>query len=155
MTHLPLDYHADHRTTAQVVEAAAMLATLANAPVDEPPLPRGCALYHDTTLNRTDVLGHALPRPHFFIDVTDVIETKRAMLRCHQSQQALMRHMHAMADFFETMLEANRQDGTDAGCSFAEAFWQHRGAGFPGADRLADALAPWTIRPSEAPRGSS
>ena len=37
-THLPSDYHSDHRTTANIVEAAAMVSSLDAVPVEEKPL---------------------------------------------------------------------------------------------------------------------
>ena len=37
-THLPNDYHTDHRTTASIVEAAAMVSSLDTVPVSEKPV---------------------------------------------------------------------------------------------------------------------
>src|SRR5512133_3080950 len=51
-THLPYDYHSDHRTTANIVEAAAMISTLDTVPVKEKPLQTTPLLYHSSPLTR-------------------------------------------------------------------------------------------------------
>ena len=57
-THLPSDYHSDHRTTANIVETAAMVSSLDTVPVKEKPLDITPLLYHyftsDTYLIRLD-----------------------------------------------------------------------------------------------------
>ena len=45
-THLPSDYHSDHRTTANIVEIAAMVSSLDNVPVSEKPVSITPLLYH-------------------------------------------------------------------------------------------------------------
>ncbi len=44
ISHLPMDYHADHRATSSIVDAAAMLATLPNVPCRETPLELPCSI---------------------------------------------------------------------------------------------------------------
>ena len=39
ITHLPNDYHSDHRTTSVICDAAAMISSLPNVPSKEEPLP--------------------------------------------------------------------------------------------------------------------
>ena len=130
MTHLAQDYHGDHRTTANIVETAAMLATLPNAPVNQKPLEITPLLYHTAPLGSTDPLGQPIVKPHFFVDISDVIEAKMDMLGKHQSQIELMRIMHRMDDFFGEMKKANAAYGEQCGVPYAEAFWQHLGGGF-------------------------
>lgn len=130
MTHLPMDYHSDHRTCANIVEAAAMISSLPNAPVQEDPVPVTPLLYHTAPLTLTDPIGAPIPDPHFFVDVTDVMDTKQAMLQCHQSQQKLMRVMHKMDDFFGMVYQGNQDYGKMVGVDYAEVFWQHLGGGF-------------------------
>jgi LmbE family N-acetylglucosaminyl deacetylase len=129
-THLPFDYHSDHRTTANIVEIAAMVSALDPVPVKEKPLTETPLLYHSSPFMLSDPLGSQIVRPHFFIDITSVIETKKKMLSFHNSQIELMRHMHKMDDFFEFVLEGNRNYGTLAGVKYAEVYWQHFGGGF-------------------------
>lgn len=129
-THLPNDYHSDHRTTCGIVEAAAMVSALDTVPVSEKPVSITPLLYHSSPLTLSDPLGTQIVPPHFYVDVTSVIETKKKMLGYHISQIDLMKHMHKMDDFFGFVLEGNRNYGKMAGVEYAEVYWQHLGGGF-------------------------
>jgi LmbE family N-acetylglucosaminyl deacetylase len=129
-THLPSDYHSDHRTTANIVETAAMVSSLDTVPVKEKPVDITPLLYHTSPLTLSDPLGSQIVPPHFFVDVTSVIETKKKMLGYHISQIDLMKHMHKMDDFFGFVAEGNRNYGKMVGVEYAEVYWQHLGGGF-------------------------
>jgi LmbE family N-acetylglucosaminyl deacetylase len=129
-THLPNDYHSDHRTTANIVETAAMVSSLDTLPVKEKPLEITPLLYHTSPLTLSDPLGSQIVPPHFFVNVTTTIETKKKMLGYHISQKELMQHMHKIEDFFGYVLEGNRNYGKMAGVEYAEVYWQHLGGGF-------------------------
>lgn len=129
-THLPTDYHSDHRATANIVEAAAMISALDPVPVKEKPLKITPLLYHTSPLTLSDPLGTSVTPPHFYVDITTVIETKKKMLACHISQIDLMKHMHKIDDFFGFVLEGNNNYGKKAGIEYAEVYWQHLGGGF-------------------------
>jgi LmbE family N-acetylglucosaminyl deacetylase len=144
-THLPFDYHSDHRTTSNIVETAAMISSLDTVPVDEKPLEVTPLLYHSAPLTLSDPLGSEIVPPHFFVDVTSVIETKKKMLEYHVSQIELMRHMHKMDDFFSYVLEGNRFYGKMAGVEYAEVYWQHLGGGFQKEPQIQDDLSEFLI----------
>jgi LmbE family N-acetylglucosaminyl deacetylase len=129
-THLSNDYHSDHRTTANIVEAAAMVSSLDTVPVSEKSVEITPLLYHSSPFSLSDPLGSQIVPPHFYVDVTSVIETKKKMLGYHISQIDLMKHMHKMDDFFGFVLEGNRNYGKMAGVEYAEVYWQHLGGGF-------------------------
>lgn len=129
-THLPFDYHNDHRATSTIVETGTMLSTLQNVPTDLPPVETTPLLYHTEPFGNTDPLGRKIPDPSFFIDVTSVFEKKVTMLSQHKSQITLMNRMFGIEDFFQDMRENDEQLGAQAGTLYAEAFWQHLGAGF-------------------------
>jgi len=145
-THLSCDYHTDHRTTANIVEAAAMVASLDPVPVDEKPLEVTPLLYHSSPLTLSDPLGSEINPPHFYVDITSVIETKREMLSHHISQIDLMKHMHKMDDFFGFVLEGNRNYGKMAGVDYAEVYWQHLGGGFQKDPLIQEELAEFLIK---------
>lgn len=145
-THLANDYHADHRATASIVEAAAMISALATVPVREKPVPITPLLYHTSPLALTDPLGLQILPPHFYVDVTTVIETKRKMLSCHVSQISLMKHMQKIDDFFEYVLEGNRYYGKIAGVEYAEVYWQHLGGGFQKDPQVQNELSEFLIK---------
>jgi len=129
-THLPNDYHTDHRTTCNIVEAAAMVSSLDTIPVPEPPVEITPLLYHSSPFTLSDPLGTQIAPPHFFVNVTSVIETKKKMLGYHISQVDLMKHMHKIDDFFGFVLHGNRNYGKMVGVEYAEVYWQHLGGGF-------------------------
>ncbi len=129
-THLPCDYHSDHRVTANIVESAAMISSLDPVPVDEPPLEVTPLLYHSSPLTLNDPIGARIAKPHFYVDVSSVIDIKKKMLEHHVSQQDLMRHMHKMNDFFNFVLEGNKNYGRDVNVEYAEVYWQHMSGGF-------------------------
>ena len=145
-THLPNDYHTDHRTTANIVESAAMVASLDPVPVKEKPLDVTPLLYHSSPLTLSDPLGSLINPPHFYVDITSVIETKKEMLSYHISQIDLMKHMHKMDDFFGFVLEGNRNYGKMAGVGYAEVYWQHLGGGFQKDPRIQEDLADFLIK---------
>ncbi|MBK8884001.1 MAG: PIG-L family deacetylase [Bacteroidales bacterium] len=64
-THLSTDYHSDHRTTANIVEAAAMVSSLDTVPVKEKPVEITPLLYHTSPLTLSDPLGSQIVPPHF------------------------------------------------------------------------------------------
>jgi len=130
ITHLPVDYHSDHRTTCNIVESAAMISSLPNVPLDEPPVEITPLLYHSAPLTLSDPIGNKIATPSFFVNITSVIEAKMDMLSHHQSQIDLMRHMHKMDDFFGEMKKNNVNYGQMVGVDYAEPFWQHLGGGF-------------------------
>jgi N-acetylglucosamine malate deacetylase 1 len=129
-THLPSDYHSDHRTTANIVETAAMVSSLHTVPLKEKPVEITPLLYHTSPLTLSDPLGSQIVPPHFYVDVTSVIETKKKMLGYHISQIDLMKHMHKMDDFFGFVAEGNKNYGKMVGVEYAEVYWQHLGGGF-------------------------
>lgn len=129
-THLSNDYHTDHRTTSNIVEAAAMVSSLDTVPVREKPLEITPLLYHTSPLTLFDPLGSQITPPHFYVNVTSAIDTKREMLGFHISQQEFMKHMHKMNDFFAYVLTGNQNYGAMVGVEYAEVYWQHLGGGF-------------------------
>lgn len=144
-THLPNDYHPDHRTTANIVESAAIISSLDPVPVKEKPLEITPLLYHTSPLKLNDPIGGSLVAPHFYVNVSSVIETKRKMLEHHLSQQELMRHMHKMDDFFGFVLQGNKDYGRDVNVEYAEVYWQHRGGGFQMDPQVQDDLAEYIV----------
>ena len=145
ITHLPMDYHSDHRTTCNIVESAAMISSLPNVPVDEKPLEVTPLLYHSAPLTLSDPIGSEIVPPHFFVDISSVMDTKMEMLAYHQSQMELMRVMHKMDNFFDVMKQANVDYGKMAGLDYAEVFWQHLGGGFQREPQIQDDLKEFVV----------
>lgn len=149
MTHLANDYHTDHRATAHIVEAASMVATLPNVPCNSKPLEITPLLYHTAPLGFCDPLGSPITPPHFFVNISEVMQVKMDMLACHESQIELMRVMHKMDNFFDEMKSYNVELGCMVGVDYAEAFWQHLGGGFQKDPVLQEVLAEAIHRPAQ------
>lgn len=147
-THLSSDYHSDHRTTANIVEAAAMVSSLDTVPVSEKPVEITPLLYHSSPFTLSDPLGSQIVPPHFYVNVTSVIETKKKMLGYHLSQVDLMKHMHKIDDFFGFVLEGNRNYGKMVGVEYAEVYWQHLGGGFQKEKQIQNELSEYLINKS-------
>lgn len=143
MTHLPMDYHVDHRATCNIVEAATIVASLPNVPIEEKALDITPLLYHTAPLTLSDPIGAPIVPPHFFVDVTSVMDAKREMLQYHQTQKDLMRLMHKMDDFFGVVYQGNKDYGALVGVDYAEVFWQHLGGGFQNDPLVQEVLKPY------------
>ncbi len=129
-THLPYDYHSDHRATSTIVEAGTMLATLPNVPTNEKPVTLTPLLYYTSPFGFTNNMGGEIPDPSFFIDVTTTFEKKKEMLSHHDSQKKVMELMFNIKDFFGDMRGFDQKMGKLAGVKYAEAYWQNTGGGF-------------------------
>lgn len=129
-THLPFDYHSDHRATSAIVEAGTMLATLPNVPTEEKPMELTPLLYYTSPFGFTNNMGGKIPDPSFFIDVTSTFEKKKQMLSFHDSQKKVMELMFNITDFFVDMRDSELHLGKMAGVTYAEAYWQNTGGGF-------------------------
>jgi LmbE family N-acetylglucosaminyl deacetylase len=115
ITHPPDDYHPDHRAAAELALEVRVSSAVPGV-VDEPPLERSPDLvFMDTELG----LEFA---PQIWIDISDVIELRRAMVAAHESQQTLL-HGQDLAATTEALAALR---GAQRGCRFAEAF---RGCG--------------------------
>lgn len=129
-THRHDDYHQDHRSTSDIVEACAMISTLPNAATDSKPLEKTPLLYKTDTILSTNRLGDEKLNPHFIIDISSVFEKKIKMFSLHKSQVDLLQKMHGMNDVFDTIKKRDNYWGKKAGYKYSEAFWQHTGGGF-------------------------
>jgi hypothetical protein len=127
------------------VEAAAMVSSLDTVPVTEKSVEITPLLYHSSPFTLSDPLGSQIPSPHFYVDVTSVIETKKKMLGYHVSQIDLMKHMHKMDDFFGFVLEGNKNYGKMCGVDYAEVYWQHLGGGFQKDKQIQNDLSEFLI----------
>ncbi len=118
LAHAAEDYHADHRAAGALAEAASWFCAsrghrTASEPLGSPP-----ALWF------ADTIGGGGFRPEFYVDVSQFLELKRRMLRCHRSQ--LTRGNDGdFAPLEELMSRQAALRGTQANVAAAEAFRQH------------------------------
>ena len=115
ITHHPQDYMGDHNEVSKLVFDSSFYATL---PLYETGRERHGIVtpiyYMDTIMG----LGF---QPTEYVDVSDVIDTKAAMLEAHESQLTWLRD-HDGVDIVEQMRTATRFRGLQCGVQYAEGF---------------------------------
>jgi LmbE family N-acetylglucosaminyl deacetylase len=96
-----------------------------------------------------------LIEPEFFIDTTDVQETKRAALECHASQAEWLDKSQGQSSYIATMETFSKALGTRAKCTHAEGWTRHLHYGFgaEGFDPLRETLGKkWIANKKAVPR---
>ncbi|MGQ9729967.1 MAG: PIG-L deacetylase family protein [Candidatus Zipacnadales bacterium] len=113
------DYHPDHTMVGQVVWDTHVLITVPNIKTATPAGGMIPDIYYMDTPAGINF------RPEFYVDITDYIDTKLAMVRCHASQEwwCMDQYGVSLADNAELQ---SRFRGYQAGCQYAEAFRKPR-----------------------------
>jgi LmbE family N-acetylglucosaminyl deacetylase len=112
--HSPSDYHVDHRNAAELVFQARCAAGVPNF-ADEPPL---AVTPHLAMFDTNMGVGF---EPHLWVDISDTIDTKRAMLAAHESQLAMEDTLYG-AGPVEMMEVHSRFRGAQRAVRYAEAY---------------------------------
>lgn len=115
LTHSPDDYMGDHNETSRLVFECTFHATLPLLETASPAHGHVPALYYMDTVTG---LGFV---PTEYVDISAVIDTKRAALRAHASQLDWLRD-HDGVDFVQFMENSDRYRGQQSGVAFAEGF---------------------------------
>lgn len=115
ITHSPNDYMADHNEVSKLVFDCSFLATLPLFVTGKAYHPKVTPLYYMETLSG---LGF---QPTEFVDISEVIETKVAMLEAHESQLTWLRD-HDGVDIVQQMKTAGAYRGQQCGVAYAEGF---------------------------------
>jgi N-acetylglucosamine malate deacetylase 1 len=116
-THAPNDYHPDHRYVSQLVFDSYFQKGLPHIPQQTRPACR----FGQTQMYYMDNIGGIDFQPEEYVDITETIEMKRRMFRCHESQFAAMADL-AHTDLLELIETQARFRGIAAGCRYAEGF---------------------------------
>jgi LmbE family N-acetylglucosaminyl deacetylase len=139
LTSSPADYHCDHEATSTLVQDACFAApapNYASEGSDAPPLP---AIPHLYFVDRIEAEENE-PRD-FFVDVSSIFPTKRAMLAEHRSQRDWLKKHHGIDDYLEQMERWCAQVGRRAGVQYAEGFRQCHRHSYPQTPALQELLA--------------
>ncbi len=143
ITHSPVDYTPDHEVTAQLVRNACFCAGAPNMKTNAlpaaPPLGGIPHLYYASPLENKDSFGQPIP-PGFYVDVSDVIDGKEAMLTCHASQREWLLRHHGVDEYVDSMRRRGAEAGGAIGVAYAEGYRQHLGHAYPQNNILAEAL---------------
>lgn len=144
ITHYPVDYMIDHEETSRIVRMAAFGAGAPNLKTDAlpaAPLLHGIPyLYYSSPIEGKDTFGRAIDLPLYF-DISGVIDTKEAMLKCHASQRDWLLQHHGMDEYLMSMRKWSAELGRRLGVEYAEGFQQHLGHSYPQDDWLSHRLA--------------
>lgn len=115
LTHDPEDYHPEHQVTTALVHESSMLARQYVVETESPPTKA-----HSEIICMDTVAGISF-RPEQFVDISDVIETKRSMMLAYESEISFWKD-HPVLPWMDWMEVAGRYRGIQAGVRYAEAF---------------------------------
>lgn len=128
LTHSPDDYMVDHMETARLAVTAAFTHSMPNF-VTEPPgkalCGHGLAVYHAMPHGLRDGLRRKV-RPEAYVDTSAVMETKRAALAAHKSQQDWLGESQGMGSYLAAMDEMSLELGRMSGCFEHAEGWRRR-----------------------------
>lgn len=117
LTHSPNDYHPDHRYVGQLVFDSYFQKGLPHIPDQA----RAACRFGKAQLYYMDNLGGIGFLPTEYVDITNVLEKKKAALACHRSQFTAMKDL-ANTSLMDMIEVQARFRGMGAGCLYAEGF---------------------------------
>ena len=144
LTHSPSDYMEDHTNTCRLSVTAAFSRSMPNF-ITDPPLPpisQQVTLYHAQPYQHRDPLGK-LVEPEIFVDTSEQLERKVALLGEHVSQKKWLDESQGQDSYLQTLRELDAELGRLSGLfPSAEGWRRHFHAGFcdPKTDPLRAAL---------------
>jgi LmbE family N-acetylglucosaminyl deacetylase len=143
LTAPPVDYMDDHEATSRLVRDGTFNASCPNYATRQwDPAPATDHLPHliyVDPLEGIDLFGHSIT-PQFYVDISDVFETKRSMLACHASQREWLRAQHGVDEYLDSQQRWSAHRGQEIGVQYAEAFRQHLGHPYPSDNVLKELL---------------
>jgi LmbE family N-acetylglucosaminyl deacetylase len=108
ITHLPFDYHREHRATYELVKEAVEWS--AHTTIYDKP----CKVERLLLME----VNSLIPKPHVLVDISDVIELKKAAISAYSSQLAKFDW-----GYYESFnLKKAELRGVQGNCKYAEAF---------------------------------
>jgi LmbE family N-acetylglucosaminyl deacetylase len=132
LTHSPVDYMEDHTNTCRLAVTAAFARCMPNF-VTQPPR---SAIGQPVTIYHAQPHGNQTPLeepvvPALFVDVTDVMPQKTAMLACHASQKRWLDESQGLDSYLHTMHDLSAEVGRMSGrFQYAEGWRRHLHLGF-------------------------
>ncbi len=132
----PSDYMEDHQNAARLAVTAAFVRGMPNFSTD-PPSPitdQAVTVYHAQPHGNRDPLRQ-LVTPELYVDITDLMPEKRAMLACHRSQKLWLDQTQGMDSYLDAMAELCQEVGRMSGrFTYAEGWRRRSHLGFCAAD---------------------
>jgi LmbE family N-acetylglucosaminyl deacetylase len=115
LIHSANDYLADHRVSGQIAEDCRIPCSVRLVETNLPHCEKIPDVFHMDNAAGIDF------QPEAWVDITSVIEKKRRMLACHQSQDVWMRQAYD-ASIGELMERLSRMRGLAINAQYAEGF---------------------------------
>jgi LmbE family N-acetylglucosaminyl deacetylase len=146
LTHAPLDYMEDHTNACRLAVTAAFSRAMPNFEVDPPRevFSESLTVYHAQPYSHFDPLRRFVD-PDVWVDVSDKLEQKLAMLAKHESQKKWLDQSQGLDSYLRTLRDLDAAAGRASGkFQYAEGWRRHSHLGFcgPHDDPLAEALGP-------------
>jgi N-acetylglucosamine malate deacetylase 1 len=123
----PSDYMEDHQNAARLAVTAAFARGMPNFPTD-PPRPaigQAVTVYHAQPHGNRDPLRQ-LVTPELYVDTTDLMPEKRAMLAYHESQKLWLDETQGMDSYLDAMAELCSEIGAMSGRFVYAEGWRRR-----------------------------
>lgn len=144
LTHGPYDYMEDHVNAGRLAVSAAFCRGMQNFKCDRkyPVRMDDVAVYHSMPHSLTDSLRNPVI-PELYVDISGVIETKKAMLSCHKSQKEWLDVSQGNNAYIEELTFRGKYYGGLSGrFEYAEGWLRHSNVGYGAEDfnPLKDAL---------------
>jgi LmbE family N-acetylglucosaminyl deacetylase len=149
LTHSPVDYMEDHQNACRLAVSAAFVRGMPNMPCDPPHVIHSgsTTIYHAQPHGNRTPLGE-LVSPTYVVDVSNLMERKSELLRCHASQESWLDTTQKMSSYVQTMWDLGREVGNmSQQAQYGEGWRRHSHQGFcePDADPLATELSAHVI----------
>jgi LmbE family N-acetylglucosaminyl deacetylase len=131
LTHSPSDYMEDHMNTSRLVVTAAFVRGVRNFQTEHAASDNyNCVVYHALPHGLVDPLRRKV-YPEFYIDTSEVHQTKYEALKAHASQQEWLEDSQKMNSYLLAMDSFSRQVGGMSGVyEHAEGWRRHSHLGF-------------------------
>jgi len=123
------DGSTDHAITSELVTRVILSVGGRHHNADLPPINKKPQVFFFTSG------GNIENTPRAYVDISDVIDIKKKMLYCHESQYMWMQEFME-GDFCDSMLGISRVLGLQAGYTYAEGFTAFNFAGYRGDYRM-------------------
>jgi len=115
ITHNPQDYHEDHRIVNDLIFVSSFLGTVPNIKTEHDAHTKIPPVYYMDSLAGVNFL------PTEYVDISEVMEKKAAMLACHESQVKWLKD-HDNIDIIDFMKTLDKFRGLQCGVDYAEGF---------------------------------
>ncbi len=133
------DYMIDHEMTSKLVQTACFSAAIKNIETENENFDKIPHLYYMDALEGKDILGEKL-LPTMIIDISETIDKKEEMLKCHESQRSWLMSHNGIDEYINAMRDFSALRGKEINTDYGEGFRQHLGAAYPQNNILKESL---------------